>query len=891
MNNHFAGTRRKRTLSVALATVIAASSLSGAVFAEADVESALAAVEEAAATEESVINEAGEEYSINPLLSADTDFIQVEEDGASMDAEITLKSVDTEINGVVSAENITLGGAFRNMEVSKVDNDESSITLTVSGVPDLTRDNWVIPLYGTMEFAGDCFGMEEPLTASVVVEEPYVDESHAKPIFWPYFDAMIDNSDTFEMHIVLLPMSGRFAEDFSKDDVAFGEELASAELTSFKESDIYYEIMASVPKKELAEDEDSYSYTGTITLAEGSMVNLAGEESEEICITRKYAPENVGRDLSDADISTLKGIVGGFGNTTWGTIGGVLSTGGSLFSAGYTVLGLFGVVPSDASRHAEIMNQLTEIKKTVDRIDVNVDYMRGLLDAHTVKLNEIGIQLDENRLGEFNTVFGDMVETMDKIEKELQKPQNVKLIEEAMIELGEPYRIPAEGSDREMDFDELSSGDELSGGYPSVEEAPAPAEVNPAPAEVQTVPTDETAVPEGEDEILPEEGQTEEALGTEEADLLSDGGEAELQEGPEDLWTYRDLEDDEVLPYLLALDQRIQAIPVTTKIKIGDYIGDLIADYKIVIQAIKDNTSFNPINAYCNLHTKTDNFSTTSLDFEILYEMQIKYQLERAINMLMILDGVEGHYDKKETLENHTYLPDLAKLAVDENGYPFCNLMGCYVGLSGDITKTIYEPMQKKKMASYSVLDNTKAETFRIRMRGRTLAEELKQAKIPGLDTYMNTYTSFDDLWNDPDYPGNAKYAGIGFSFERWGATWGEQVVDYSHYRYHFEKDLYPKGKGDNYKVFGEKYQGYYGYSEYKDAFWIVSPKGLLWSDAMEMNGGFVDGILQAKYAGNEKEVVNDWKIQAVSSDYESEYHYYVYAPLMYLKAMSKKIV
>ena len=131
------------------------------------------------------------------------------------------------------------------------------------------------------------------------------------------------------------------------------------------------ELIASIPKYKLSEGEETYSYMGSVILSEGSMVNAAGEvNEEEMSVTREFSPETTGRDnLSMADINTIKGIVGGFGNTAWGTIGGVMSGGSSAFSAAWTVLGFCGVVPTDSSRHSEVMNKLDVIHKSVKEVD------------------------------------------------------------------------------------------------------------------------------------------------------------------------------------------------------------------------------------------------------------------------------------------------------------------------------------------------------------------------------------------------------------------------------------------------------------------------------------------------------------------------------------------
>lgn len=50
--------------------------------------------------------------------------------------------------------------------------------------------------------------------------------------FWPYFDGVLNNKDTWEMHIILMPVGGEFADDFTVSAVSFSEDFETAELTS-----------------------------------------------------------------------------------------------------------------------------------------------------------------------------------------------------------------------------------------------------------------------------------------------------------------------------------------------------------------------------------------------------------------------------------------------------------------------------------------------------------------------------------------------------------------------------------------------------------------------------------------------------------------------------------
>ena len=532
------------------------------------------------------------------------------------------------------------------------------------------------------------------------------------------------------MHITLLPASGEFTEEFSEYDISFDMDMKKAKITSFKKSDAYCELIASIPKYKLSEGEETYSYMGSVILSEGSMVNAAGEvNEEEMSVTREFSPETTGRDnLSMADINTIKGIVGGFGNTAWGTIGGVMSGGSSAFSAAWTVLGFCGVVPTDSSRHSEVMNKLDVIHKSVKEVDENVKYCQRLLLDHSKMLRTMGVKIDTYYVAGFNTQMTGMITTMNKIEAALQNKQNLPLIEAAVEEVCAQYQIPTEGSDRDMDFDELGDGSLGDGSYVEDmfgdEAAPAPVpeeyydntETTPA---VDTVDTAEAVAEDLADDLL--------SSGTEEGEDLT--GEPEE---PEPLWTDRVLDDDEMLALQWTLDEKLQAIHQSPGTTIGELVKSLEKQYsEHVIGYFETDGDANPIKAYINLHAQKDNFSTTSLAEKVLYAEEIKYQLARAVTLLQVLDGASSHTEEEDRFRR-AFFPDPTEGAVNLAGDPWCYVMNSYVELSAGEITAIYYPMKRTKKndtpVRINILDNAQVIDFVERMNDRTCAEELDKA-------------------------------------------------------------------------------------------------------------------------------------------------------------------
>ena len=113
-------------------------------------------------------------------------------------------------------------------------------------------------------FSGAVFASETEPETEIETEtdtEAVPGDEDVTTNFWPCFDGVLDNKDTWEMHIILMPVGGEFAEDFTESAASLSEDFETAELTSFKENNGNYEIIVSVPKEK--EEEYGGNNTGT----------------------------------------------------------------------------------------------------------------------------------------------------------------------------------------------------------------------------------------------------------------------------------------------------------------------------------------------------------------------------------------------------------------------------------------------------------------------------------------------------------------------------------------------------------------------------------------------------------------------------------------------------
>ena len=745
-------THATRILCILLSMVMVISGVTGCDNSKPSSEKGDSSVSETASG--SSAESTGEVTSDGVLLDYGSGAIQVDENGELPVKELKFDSLGAEIDGEIKAEDVTLSGAFADMKVDSVSNDSSSVTVTLSGSPDLKRETYAVPLTGKVEVAASYFGTDAPAHGSIRMNEYHKKQDSTEPVFWPYFDSIIEGEDGGKdaVNIKLLAESGDFAKGFSKKDISLGLDFADGKITKFKKSDSGYDVtVAATRGKDKSDAKDTYSYYGTLILAAGSMVGTDGKEyQDKLTITREYSQETLGRDLSGKDIDEIKDIVGGFGNTTFGTITDLVSGGISVGTGIYTVLGWCGVFPTDASRHAEIMNKLSELQDQISDVNENVNYCRQVLDQHTTMLRSLGIKIDTYYLNGFNSDMNTMKSTMTDIDKALKK-----------------------------NHDKI---EELVGTY-----------------------EDEN----GEDTVLDEE---------------------------------------EFYDALYEVGGDIMDLKFSNSTTIGSLISDLRHQFDKVAGYFENvDDGSNPINAFCNMHNDLDNFSTTSLDEKKLYAAEIEYQLNRAVLLMSALDGYEETETKRDKLDSCIFpeveVKNETYKEVGKEKYPKCYLMDSFVCISGDVYNEIGEPMRNQQIKEKYFLSNADAADFAKRMNGRTLEEELRLAKVPGIDEAMNTQTRFPDIATvQYSYPNNKNYMGIAFSYERWGLSWGKKTGYYEHAGDYFLNGI--RHKVDDYyefdiEVIGASDIGNEGLNHQyfrspvdgagKNAWWIVCPSGILW--------------------------------------------------------------
>ena len=388
---------------------------------------------------------AGEEKAATvPLLTCASAGIELENNDSSVETSLCLKLDDERIISRIHREDVVLGGVFKGMFVSRIRHDKKTILLDLAGVPDFGRENDIAGLQGTVTFPGEIFGCEDSVITSVDIIEKTGTKEEWKPSFIPHLNARRDRGDEFEMSIALIPVVGAFSEDFGIEDISLAWNLKNGRVNAFREMEEgCRELIVNVPKAGWRKDGDGYSGLGSIILSGGSMADSDGKLYEKpVYAVREFSLEKPGRDLTAQDVQTIQGIVGGFGNTTTGTVLGLISGGASAGSAAYTMLGWCGVFPTAASRHTEIMKALGEIRNTVNEVNSKCDYMSGVLDEHTLMINKMGVKLDEQFLGEYDASFAAMVEMMDTLEAAMQSPVIQEEIEAVVDALVEKYQTP-----------------------------------------------------------------------------------------------------------------------------------------------------------------------------------------------------------------------------------------------------------------------------------------------------------------------------------------------------------------------------------------------------------------------------------------------------------------
>lgn len=378
-------------------------------------------------------------------------------EGEDFTAQLDFTVENGTIDGTVSADTITLKDAFEGLTIDSVSNDETTLTLNISGTPELGE------LYnvGTIELDGKYLGVEDAVSKSVVITQLQPVEMTEGGTFHPFFDAVVENDDSYDVTILLKPIGAKFTDSFGKDSVTLGADFKDAEITSLEKSDNEYELVLKVPK---ADSTNSFSYMGRIELAAGSLIDgNSKENAEPVYVSRDYSSETLGRDLVDGVFSDVLGDdMSGWDNITTGAdwvditwddyykvyeadlFNNILSYGQTAVSVGtaaYQILGICGVVPTEKSRHEEVMKQLAIINHKLDVITEMLENQKDML-------NDIHADLYDQYLAQFDVTFERMVSNCNEITNALNANENLSEIEALIAKL-------EEGGDEDITKEEI----------------------------------------------------------------------------------------------------------------------------------------------------------------------------------------------------------------------------------------------------------------------------------------------------------------------------------------------------------------------------------------------------------------------------------------------------
>ena len=368
------------------------------------------------------------------VLSTDENIIRVPKLDCEITQDLNFKVSGSEVEGEIAAEDVTLSDAFADMKVDSISNDTDSVKLTISGKPDMELKNQAAVVLGTVALAGKYFGDEDPIEKSVSLTLADKTKMPAGGSFYTFFDAMVEQDDAMEVTILLQPLSTSFVDGFGKKNIELQDDFEKAKIKSLEKADNgEYELVLSVPVKKASKED--FDAIGKIIVKKGSLIDDKGKKNaKDIGVSRHYANESLGRDLTQQDTDSIKNIVGGFGNTTMGTVIGTASGIGTAAGLTQTVLGYCGVLPTESSRHAEVMKMLKQIDLKIDNLTENVDYMVRVINKHTDMMTKMMLEDDVTALNKFEVDFNAMVTNANDVERAL-KVINKEEVEEYLEEL------------------------------------------------------------------------------------------------------------------------------------------------------------------------------------------------------------------------------------------------------------------------------------------------------------------------------------------------------------------------------------------------------------------------------------------------------------------------
>lgn len=289
----------------------------------------------------------------------------------------------------VNADSFKIDGA-KVVEFKKT--DESSGIITITGLNATDKNSAAAALDNkTVTVAGAAMDRVDDLS---------FEADFRKASFYPVFDYAEEKSEQYIITLYLYAHAGIFADTLSNDMLGFDDNFKDAKVIEFtRESNNTAKLVISVPSG--GKPVEGMQLNGTVTLDSKSLISRWGDYlSGNSTYTRVYDQKNMGKDLSDVDISAIKKIVGGFGNTTMGTIFSVGSGLGSAGSAAINALEMLGVIESEKAKLDKIYNAIEGINDELQNIQFAMSENSGKDIANRVAdfYHDKLLQLDNYRM-------------------------------------------------------------------------------------------------------------------------------------------------------------------------------------------------------------------------------------------------------------------------------------------------------------------------------------------------------------------------------------------------------------------------------------------------------------------------------------------------------------
>lgn len=251
-------------------------------------------------------------------------------------------------------------------EFEKKSDTEGVLTLNVSGTKD--KNSAAAALDGkNLTIAADAVGSSEALT---------VEADLGSADFYPVFDYAEEKDGKYNMTLILYANAGTFAESLENGMVSFADDFKDASVVFItRTGDATAELKITLPSNGVSVEE--MNLNGTVKLAAGALVNRWGDKAAETAYTREYSQTSMDRLFTEMEVGQIKDIVGGFGNTTWGTIFSV----GSGFISGatgvYSALEMIGVIESQKAKLDKIYDAIMDLHDNFSGLSMEIDGLRG----------------------------------------------------------------------------------------------------------------------------------------------------------------------------------------------------------------------------------------------------------------------------------------------------------------------------------------------------------------------------------------------------------------------------------------------------------------------------------------------------------------------------------